>query len=114
MGHANVIWQGDANDIALRALRHTEHPMTAYNLSGPAISIRQAALGLAQRLGTQPHFEGVESPTAWLVDCARMNRVFGPPRVNLETLLDWTADWVREGKPSLDKPTHFEVRDGHY
>ena len=114
MGHANVIWQGDANDIALRALCHTEHPMTAYNLSGPAISIRQAALGLAQRLGTQPHFEGVESPTAWLVDCARMNRVFGPPRVKLETLLDWTAAWVREGKSSLDKPTHFEVRDGHY
>jgi hypothetical protein len=23
-----------------------------------------------------------------------------------------TAEWIREGGPTLNKPTHFEVRDG--
>lgn len=114
MGHANVIWQGDANDVALRALCRTEQPMVPINLSGPAMSIREAALGLARRLGVTPRFEGMEAPTAWLVDCDRMNRWFGAPAVSLEVLLDWTAAWVSQGKSSLDKPTHFEVRDGHY
>jgi hypothetical protein len=34
--------------------------------------------------------------------------------VGLETLLDWTADWVRRGGLSLGKPTHYEARDGKY
>jgi hypothetical protein len=29
-------------------------------------------------------------------------------------MLDWTADWVMRGQPSLGKPTHFETRDGKY
>jgi len=29
-------------------------------------------------------------------------------------MLDWVAHWVAAGRPSLDKPTKFEVRDGRY
>ena len=36
------------------------------------------------------------------------------PRVPLETMIDWVADWVRRGGPSLGKPTHFSTRDGKY
>ena len=114
MGHANVIWQGDANEIALRSLCRTRQPMVPINLSGPKVSIRHAAQELASRLGVTARFEGSESPTAWLVDCERMNDWFGPPGVDLDTMLDWTADWVGQGRSSLGKPTHFEVRDGHY
>ena len=32
----------------------------------------------------------------------------------LETMIDWVADWVGRGQPSLGKPTHFETRDGKY
>jgi hypothetical protein len=34
--------------------------------------------------------------------------------VALETLIDWTADWVARGLPSLGKDTHYDVRDGNY
>jgi hypothetical protein len=29
-------------------------------------------------------------------------------------MLDWVADWVKRGGPSLGKPTKFEVRDGTF
>ena len=114
MGHANVIWQGDANEQALRALAHCTAPTTPLNVSGPVIAIRAAAEGLAQRLGVTPRFTGREAATAWLVNCDAARALFGPPAVGLDTLLDWTADWVRSAKGSLGKPTHYEVRDGNY
>jgi nucleoside-diphosphate-sugar epimerase len=114
MGHANVIWQGDANDWALRALAHCTHPTSGLNVSGPAVRIRDLAEGLARRLGVAPQFSGREAGTAWLVDTGAAQRLFGPPAVSIETLLDWTADWVARGLPSLDKPTHYEARDGSY
>lgn len=114
MGHANLIWQGDANERALRALAACEAPTRPLNLSGPIVPIREAALGLAQRLGCEARFSGRESPSAWLVDCAQADALWGPPPVGLGTLLDWTAAWARRGGRSLGKPTHFEVRDGQY
>jgi nucleoside-diphosphate-sugar epimerase len=114
MGHANVIWQGEANDWALRALAHCTAPTSALNLSGPKIAIRDVARGLGERLGVAPVFTGQEAPTAWLVDCTEAFRLFGAPRVGLERMLDWTADWVARGGSSLNKPTHYEARDGKY
>jgi len=38
----------------------------------------------------------------------------GKPPIQLNTMLDWTAAWTKQGQRSLDKPTHFEVRDGNY
>ncbi|MBE7369982.1 NAD-dependent epimerase/dehydratase family protein [Ramlibacter pallidus] len=114
MGHANVIWQGEANDWSLRTLAHCTTPTTALNLSGPKVSIRSVAHALGERLGVQPVLRGQEAPTAWLVDCTEAFRLFGPPQVGLDTMLDWTADWVRRGGESLHKPTHYEARDGKY
>lgn len=114
MGHANIIWQGDANDLALRALSACTTPTSAINLSGPAISIRDVATRLAARMGKTVQITDSEAPTAWLVDCRKADAMWGAPSVALDTLLDWTAAWVMKGHKSLDKPTHFEVRDGHY
>ncbi|MES3001550.1 MAG: NAD(P)-dependent oxidoreductase [Pseudomonadota bacterium] len=114
MGHANIIWQGDANDWALRALAHCDTPTTPLNVSGPKVSIREVAVRLGERLGIAPVLTGQEAPTAWLIDCDEAHRLFGPPSVSLDTMLDWTADWVQRGGDSLGKPTHYEARDGKY
>jgi nucleoside-diphosphate-sugar epimerase len=115
MGYVNVIWQGDANEMALRALAHCTTPTSALNVSGPEIqSVRALAEGLAAELGREPVFTGEEAGDAWVVDCSEMVRLFGPPRVPLERLVAWQADWLRRGGASLDRDTHFEVRDGRY
>ncbi|TFY98331.1 NAD-dependent epimerase/dehydratase family protein [Ramlibacter humi] len=114
MGHANVIWQGDANDWSLRALAHCTGPTSALNISGPKVSIREVAKGLGERLGIAPVLVGKEAPTAWLVDCREAFRLFGEPKVDLDRMLDWTADWVARGGASHGKPTHYEARDGKY
>jgi hypothetical protein len=57
---------------------------------------------------------GAEAPTAWLTNTAQAVRLFGKPVVPLERMIDWVADWAANERPSLNKPTHFEVRDGVY
>jgi len=114
MGYANVIWQGDANEQALRLLAHCTSPATPINVSGPKVSVRWLAGEFGRRFSKKPAFSGEEAKTAWLIDTAAATRLLGPPRVPLETMIDWVADWVSRGQPSLGKPTHFETRDGKY
>ncbi len=115
MGHVNVIWQGDANAVALRCLAHVTTPTSPINVTGPqTLSVRRLADELGRRLGRPPRFTGAEAATGWLNDASRMVALLGPPRVPLERMLDWTADWQLRGMASHGKPTHYEVRDGRY
>jgi nucleoside-diphosphate-sugar epimerase len=115
MGHADVIWQGDANEQALRLLAHCTTPATPINVTGPRhASVRWLAAEFGRRFGRTPVLTGQEAPTAWLIDTAQAQALFGAPRVPIETLIDWVADWVQRGGPSLGKPTHFQTRDGKY
>ncbi|WHY22267.1 NAD-dependent epimerase/dehydratase family protein [Paenibacillus sp. G2S3] len=115
MGHANVIWQGDANEIALRALLRCSSPPNVMNITGPeTLSLRWAANEFGRKLGIEPIFTGIEAPTALLSNAAKAAAAFGYPRVSLAEMIDWIGDWVGRGGETWNKPTHFQEREGKY
>ena len=115
MGYFNVIWQGDANNVDLLSLKHTESPANFLNISGPEImSVRQTAEEFGKLFGVTPKFSGNEAPSALLTDSSKAYSIMGEPKVSMETLIRWVGHWVLEEKRSLSKPTRFEVRDGKY
>ena len=115
MGHVNVIWQGEANEQALRLLAHCAAPALPMNVSGPeVVSVRWLAQEFGKRFGRKVEITGKEAPTAWLVDTREAQKRLGPAQVPLATMMDWQADWIARSMPDLGKPTHFETRDGKY
>lgn len=116
MGHVNLIWQGDANAIALASLAEATTPAPyVVNVAGPRVlAVADLARALGERLGAAPVFTGTEQPDALLSDSTRMTALVDEPLLPVETLLDWTAEWVRGGGALLGKPTHFETRDGAF
>jgi len=115
MGHANVIWQGDANAVALRCLAHATTPTTPINVTGPeTFEVAKVAEEFGRLLGKKPKFSGKPALTGWINNAARMVKEFGPPSVSLAKLIEWNADWVARNMKTINKPTKYEVRDGTY
>jgi uncharacterized protein YbjT (DUF2867 family) len=113
MGHFNALWQGDANAWALESFVHAATPPLVLNLAGPELlSVRRVAEELGRLMGRPVTLRGTESADAYLSNSSRAVRLFGYPRVGVQQLLEWIAAWVAGGGTCLDKPTHFEVRDG--
>lgn len=115
MGHANVIWQGDANAQALQCLEYASSPPFIINITGPeTISLRALAHRFGELLGREPIITGEESPTAWLNNASQAHRLFGYPTVSLDQMVQWVAEWVQNSGATLGKPTHFEEREGKF
>jgi nucleoside-diphosphate-sugar epimerase len=115
MGRVNVIWQGDANAMALAAFDHAAVPAAPINIAGPHIArIADLARRLGALMNKPVRMTGQEAPTALLNDGSAGRALLGDIRVDLDRLLRWTADWTLRGGASLDKPTHFENRAGDY
>ena len=115
MGHVNVIWQRDANAVALQSFTQSQTPPLILNVTGPEIiSIRHLALQFGDIFNKTLHFEGEESETALLSNAGLCHRLFGYPKTSLGQMIEWVADWVLSGGNTYEKPTHFEVRDGRF
>jgi nucleoside-diphosphate-sugar epimerase len=115
MGHFNIIWQGDANAMTLRAFDHVATPPWVVNVTGPEVlSVRAVGEHLGRLLGKPVRFTGREGETALLSDARRGLERLGPAGVGAERLTEWVAHWVARGGRDLGKPTHFESRDGRF
>ena len=114
MGWVNLIWQRDANVRILGALAHAAIPPVVLNLTGDKVSIRNIAQRFGKIWGIEPRFIGTESDTALLSDPGRSRRLFGPPEVPVDQMIEWVAVWVAAGGRSLERPTHFEERHGRF
>lgn len=115
MGNVNVIWQGDANEIALRALHHCETPAKLLNITGPeTASVRWIAEEFGKMFNKKPLFENEENPTALLSNASESFRLFGYPKVTLKNMIMLLAEWVRQGGKTMNKPTHFQEREGKF
>ncbi|NND70262.1 MAG: NAD-dependent epimerase/dehydratase family protein [Rhodothermales bacterium] len=115
MGYFNIIWQGDANAIALLQLENCASPANVINLTGASIlSTRDVASEIARALDIDLGIESEEQPTAYLNDASATLEAFGGTTVDVETMIRWNAHWQLMGGRSLSRPTHFEVKDGTY
>lgn len=115
MPAANVIWQGDANSWCLRSFAHCQSPPLVLNITGPEVlSVREIAKEFGNHFGIQPDFVYQEGPTALLSNPAKACELFGQPTVAPHQMIEWIADWLQKGGAVLDKPTHFQTRDGRF
>lgn len=115
VGHINTIWQGDANSYALRGLELCGSPPRILNVTGPElVSVRRAAEFFAARFRREAIFEGTETGTALLSNASLCHSSLGLPSTKLDQLMEWVARWIEIGGASLNKPTHFEVKNGKY
>ena len=111
----NCVWQGYANEVAVRSLLCADSPVAHLNVTGPeTVSVRYAAEMLGKYLGKAPVFTGVESDRAFLNNASRCMERFGYPSVGLSELIRWQAEWLLSGGRILNKPTHFEERAGKF
>lgn len=115
MGYVNVIWQGDANEYALRCLNHCSCPPRILNITGPEIlSVRQVAQQFADIFKRAALFSGQEADTALLSNASAAMELLGRPLVSLDQMVHLIAEWVQLGGPTKNKPTHFQERRGQF
>jgi nucleoside-diphosphate-sugar epimerase len=115
MGYVNVIWQSDAIAYSILALALADSPAVPLNVTGPeTLAVRDLAQRFGKRFGREPVLVGTESETAWLNDARMMFSRFGPPGTKLDVMIEWVAEWLQRGLPTLGKPTGFARRDGQF
>src|SRR5437660_3916086 len=116
MPYVNVIWQGDANSWCLRSLAHCQSPPFILNITGPeTLSVRDLAVEFGRQFGIVPILvDESNDSAAFLNDARKASLLFGSPTVTIPEMIDWIADWIRQGGVMLNKPTHFQTRHGSF
>lgn len=115
MGYVNIIWQGDANQIAIRCLKFCSSPPAKLNVTGSTVtSVKWIAQEFGKLFGLNPVFENEEEPTALLSNAAKMEELFPFRKVSVQEMISMTAEWLQLDGPMLNKPTHFQERTGKF
>ena len=116
MPYVNVIWQRDANSACLRSFPYCHSPPFVLNITGlETLSVRDFATEFGRHFGIEPIFlPDDEGSSALLSNAAKAHALFGCPTVSPTEMIEWIADWIRQGGVMLNKPTHFQTRDGKF
>jgi len=116
MPYVNVIWQGDANSWCLRSFAYCQSPPFILNVTGPkTLCVREIAVEFGRRLGVEPTFlSDANDSTSLLSNATKANGLFGSPSVTPTEMIAWIAEWIMQGGATLNKPTHFQSRDGKF
>jgi nucleoside-diphosphate-sugar epimerase len=116
MPKVNVIWQGEANARCLRSFPLCQAPPLVLNITGSeTLSVREVALEFGRHFGIQPSFASeTEGPSALLSDASKARELFGDPKIRPQEMISGIANWITNGGPLLNKPTHFQARDGRF
>jgi hypothetical protein len=115
MGYFNAIWQGDANAMSIASLVDASSPAFIVNIAGPEIlSVRKTADEFGKLLDKPPRFTGTERSDALLSKGQMAHQRYGKPTVSVPQMVTWIADWLKRGGLTLNKPTHFQTRDGKF
>ena len=115
MGYVNVIWQADANAIAIQMLEHVSTPPEVINIAGSRIlNVRDTCEQLAGYMGKPVRFSGCEATDALLSNAGKCISCFGNPQHESDEMIRWTADWVLNEGEHSGKPTHFSNREGNF
>ena len=115
MSHVNVIWQNDALNHAVQSLEIVDTPAVPINITGSdTLSVRDLAEAFGRRFNKSSRFAGAGAESMWLNNASKSHRLFGPPKVGVEQMLDWIAAWIIRGGETHGKPTGFEARDGKF
>lgn len=113
--NVNVVWQGYANEVVLRSLRHASSDVFTVNLTGPeTLSVAAIAHRIGALSGREVTLVDEPQATALLSDSSRCMALFGYPTVSAETLVRWQTAWLEAGLPTIAKPTKWAVRDGKF
>ena len=117
MGNFNGIWQGDANAMALASLGYAATPPFVFNLAGPE-TLERAPCAASNSAGCS--IGRCNSSVAKPADALLSNSQRGHAIVRLSARERGADDRMdrRLGcdavAKSLEKPTHFETRDGRF
>lgn len=115
MGHANVIWQSEANAMSIQSFDHAASPPFILNIAGPEVlRVRDVCTRFGDLFDRVPVFTGHEASTALLNNGAKGHALYGQSKVTAGQMIERIARWVNTGGQTLGKPTHFEARDGKF
>ncbi len=115
MGQVNVIWQPDVSEMAIRSLLHTTAPANILNITGPeTLSVRWIGERLGELMDLPVKFMGEEAQTALLSNASKSHKLFGYPKTSIMEMLEIVSAWILQDGRLIDKPTHFQEREGKY